>query len=312
MVGDDSLLATNPIHAEHVFRSWTAGLGRHLIDVMDAALIKSQLIEDPIKPTDTLSKIPIIRAFDVRDVPGYSASSLVKFFEEYDKVSKIVNGMEKAKKDGNVEEYFKLQKQFGDFTYYSDVSDDPINVGDQFFKIVSPYQLHTDCVTHIPGYKPYKDIIIPIAVSDDVELFYYVCEQRYKSRGTQFQRGRQNKYFPSYSNVLREKPYEEYGVENVKYGAISQEWFQKHVSENVSRSAYEGISIENTFAWSPGNAIVQDSCAIHGSSNYNIDKIKWKIGLTFHLLKADPNYGKPIDGHFYTKFSRYTKPLIEA
>ena len=113
MVGDDSLLATNPIHAEHVFRSWTAGLGRHLIDVMDAALIKSQLIEDPIKPTDTLSKIPIIRAFDVRDVPGYSASSLVKFFEEYDKVSKIVNGMEKAKKDGNVEEYFKLQKQFG-------------------------------------------------------------------------------------------------------------------------------------------------------------------------------------------------------
>ena len=76
------------------------------------ALIKGEFIEDPIKPTDTLTKIPIIRAFDVRDV-GYSSTSLVKFFEEYEKVSKIVNGMEKARKDGKTEEYFKLQKQFG-------------------------------------------------------------------------------------------------------------------------------------------------------------------------------------------------------
>ena len=113
MVGDDSLLATNPIHAEHVFRSWTGGLGRHLIDVLDAALIKGEFIEDPIKPTDTLTKIPIIRAFDVRDVPGYSAKSLVQFYEEYEDVSKIVNGMEKARKDGNTDEYYKLQKQFG-------------------------------------------------------------------------------------------------------------------------------------------------------------------------------------------------------
>ena len=38
MVGDDSLLATNPIHAEHVFRSWTGGLGRHLIDVIRCSI----------------------------------------------------------------------------------------------------------------------------------------------------------------------------------------------------------------------------------------------------------------------------------
>jgi hypothetical protein len=113
MVGDDSLLATNPIHAEHVFKSWTGGLGRHLIDVLDAALIKGEFIDDPIKPTDTLSKIPIIRAFDVRDVPGYSARSLVRFFDEYEKVSKIVNGMEMAKKTGNNEEYLKLRNELG-------------------------------------------------------------------------------------------------------------------------------------------------------------------------------------------------------
>jgi hypothetical protein len=110
LVGDDSFLATNPIHAENVFRSWTGGLGRYVIDTLDFALIKGKIIDDPIKPTDTLSKIPVIRAFDVRDVPGYSAQSIVKFFEEYGKVEKILNGMDFAKKAGDFEEYQKLKQ----------------------------------------------------------------------------------------------------------------------------------------------------------------------------------------------------------
>ena len=35
LVGDDSFFATNPIHAENVFRSWTGGLGRYIIDTLD-------------------------------------------------------------------------------------------------------------------------------------------------------------------------------------------------------------------------------------------------------------------------------------
>jgi hypothetical protein len=110
LVGDDSFLATNPIHAENVFRSWTGGLGRYIIDTLDYAIIKGKIIDDPIKPTDTLSKIPVVRAFDVRDVPGYSAQSIVKFFEEYGKVDKILNGMDFAKKAGDFEEYQKLKE----------------------------------------------------------------------------------------------------------------------------------------------------------------------------------------------------------
>jgi hypothetical protein len=110
LVGDDSFFATNPIHAENVFRSWTGGLGRYVIDTLDFALIKGKIIDDPIKPTDTLSKIPVVRAFDVRDVPGYSAQSIVKFFEEYSKVEKILNGMDFAKKAGDFEEYQKLKQ----------------------------------------------------------------------------------------------------------------------------------------------------------------------------------------------------------
>ena len=110
LVGDDSFFATNPIHAENVFRSWTGGIGRYVIDTLDYAIIKAKIIDDPIKPTDTLSKIPVIRAFDIRDVPGYSAQSIVKFFEEYEKVEKIVNGMDFAKQSGDFKEYKKLKE----------------------------------------------------------------------------------------------------------------------------------------------------------------------------------------------------------
>jgi len=110
LVGDDSFFATNPIHAENVFRSWTGGIGRYIIDTLDYALIKGKIIDDPIKPTDTLSKIPVIRAFDIRDVPGYSAQSIVKFFEEYEKIETIINGMDFAKKAGDFEEYQKLKE----------------------------------------------------------------------------------------------------------------------------------------------------------------------------------------------------------
>ena len=111
LVGDDSFFATNPIHAENVFRSWTGGIGRYIIDTTDYALIKAKIIDDPIKPTDSLSKIPVIRAFDVRDVPGYSSQSIVKFFEEYEKVETIINGMNFAKNKGDFEEYNELKKQ---------------------------------------------------------------------------------------------------------------------------------------------------------------------------------------------------------
>ena len=110
IVGDDSFLATKPIHAENVFRSWTGGLGRYALDILDYALIKSKIIDDPIKPTDTLSKIPVVRAFDVRDVPGYSSTSLTRFFEELEPVEKAFNDIDLLKKTGQMEELEKVLK----------------------------------------------------------------------------------------------------------------------------------------------------------------------------------------------------------
>ena len=111
LVGDESFLAMNPIHAENVFRSWTGGIGRYVIDILDYGLIKAKIIDDPIKPTDSLSKIPVIRAFDVRDVPGYSAKSLTTFFEKLEPIQKAFNDLEFAQKIGDFEEVERLQKE---------------------------------------------------------------------------------------------------------------------------------------------------------------------------------------------------------
>ena len=111
LVGDESFLAMNPIHAENVFRSWTGGIGRYIIDILDYGLIKGKIIDDPIKPTDTLSKIPVIRAFDIRDVPGYSAKSLTTFFEKLEPIQKAFNDLEYAQKIGDFKEVERLQKE---------------------------------------------------------------------------------------------------------------------------------------------------------------------------------------------------------
>jgi hypothetical protein len=111
LVGDESFLAMNPIHAENVFRSWTGGIGRYIIDILDYGLIKGKIIDDPIKPTDTLSKIPVIRAFDVRNVPGYSSKSLTTFFEKLEPIQKAFNDLEYAQKIGDFEEVERLQKE---------------------------------------------------------------------------------------------------------------------------------------------------------------------------------------------------------
>jgi len=110
IVGDDSFLAMKPIHAENVFRSWTGGLGRYALDILDYALIKAKIIDDPIKPTDTLSKIPVVRAFDVRDVPGYSSTALTRFFEELEPIEKAFNDIDLLKKTGQIEELEKVLK----------------------------------------------------------------------------------------------------------------------------------------------------------------------------------------------------------
>ena len=82
-------------------------MGRTFTTVLDKALIASGVVDDPIKPEETLSDIPIIRAFVVRN-PSAGSEYITTFYDKYDKVSKVFNTIDRLQKAGNFEEANKL------------------------------------------------------------------------------------------------------------------------------------------------------------------------------------------------------------
>jgi len=207
----------------------------------------------------------------------------------------------------------KVIGHFGDdVIFYSDVGQsDPISVGDQFFKSIKPYGLHTDAVTHLNGYRPYKDIIIPVEL-DRIPLSEYVTfNQRYRGRATHFMRGRQIGSFANYANVIRHQSYEEYGVENLEHNNRDQQTLKDIMPTHIPMSIYEGLSIEKILPWKPRCAIVHDASVLHAPADYRKHGCAYKVGLTLHLMKRDLDYNNRMEG-YYTPFSRYTKPLIQA
>ena len=207
----------------------------------------------------------------------------------------------------------KIYEHFGDdVIFYSDVGQsDPMSVGDQFFKSIKPYGLHTDAITHITGYRPYKDIIIPVELDSIPVSEYVTFNQRYRGRATHFMRGRDIGSFANYANVVRHQTYAEYGVENLEHNARDQQILKDIMPAHIPMSIYEGLSIEKILPWRPKCAIIHDASVLHAPADYRKHGCEYKIGLTLHLMKRDANYNNRLEG-YYTPFSRYTKPLIKA
>lgn len=207
----------------------------------------------------------------------------------------------------------KIYEHFGDdVIFYSDVAkDDPISVGDQFFKSVKPYGLHTDAVTHINGYRPYKDIIIPIDLHKVEETHYVTFNQRYRGRATHFMKGRDIGSFANYANVIRHQSYKDYGVEGIEHNEKDMHILEKIMPKHIPMSIYEGLSIEKILKWRPKDALIHDSSVLHAPTDFREQGAEYKTGLTLHLMKADSTYNNRLEG-YYTPFSRYTKPLIKA
>jgi len=105
MIGDHN--APSPIVIDNYIRGWTGGLGNYFMMALDKALIETGIIDDPIKPTDSLTKIPGLRAFNLRD-PSMQSEFITDFYEEYNKYKKYKPTIEKLKKDGDFKEAAKL------------------------------------------------------------------------------------------------------------------------------------------------------------------------------------------------------------
>ena len=99
----------NPIIIDNFIRQWTGTIGRYLVQLSDKALIESGMIKDPILPTQPLSKMPVIRAFTAQ-YPDANSQYITDFYEEYNKISKIVNEIDALEKEGKILESEELRK----------------------------------------------------------------------------------------------------------------------------------------------------------------------------------------------------------
>lgn len=95
----------SPAKAEHIIRGWTGGVGNFILQSTDAALRKARILPDPVKPADTLSDIPFVKAFTVRH-PSGGSESIQQFYERYNRSMRRYNSF---KLEGRRQNYQKQQ-----------------------------------------------------------------------------------------------------------------------------------------------------------------------------------------------------------
>ena len=105
IVGVDNYFA-NPIYLENIYDSYTGGIGRIVKESINELAIVGGVIEDPIKPTDPLTKIPGIRVFQAKDVYGYS-KSISEFYKKTEYHKKLFSTVDYLLKTNNTEGYLK-------------------------------------------------------------------------------------------------------------------------------------------------------------------------------------------------------------
>jgi hypothetical protein len=105
IVGVDNYFA-NPIYLENIYDSYFGDIGRIAKESINTIAITGGIIEDPIKPTDPLTKIPGIRAFQAKDVYGYS-KSINEFYKKTDDQKKLLSTVDYLLKTNNTKGYLK-------------------------------------------------------------------------------------------------------------------------------------------------------------------------------------------------------------
>ena len=106
IVGADNYFA-NPIYLENIYDSYTGGVGRMAKDAINTIAIKGGIIDDPIRPSDPLTKIPGIRVFQAKDVYGYS-KSIQQYYNKTKDYKTIMNTVDYLLKIGDTKRYLEL------------------------------------------------------------------------------------------------------------------------------------------------------------------------------------------------------------
>lgn len=109
IVGADNYFA-NPIYLENIYDSYFGSIGRMVKNAINTIAIEGGVIEDPILPTDPLTKIPGIRVFQAKDVYGYS-KSIQEFYKKTEPHKKLFTTVDYLYRTNDMESYIKEKKK---------------------------------------------------------------------------------------------------------------------------------------------------------------------------------------------------------
>lgn len=100
----------SPIVIENYVSGWSAGMGQLALKASDTALIKSGLIEDPVKPEMGLSDLPFAQSFFTR-YPAASSNSVDIFYNRLNKMEQAKGSLDKALQGLDLGRYEELMNK---------------------------------------------------------------------------------------------------------------------------------------------------------------------------------------------------------
>jgi len=108
-IGGVARALTTPILVENYVRSWTGGLGQYTLQLADKALREAGALPDPVKPLNTLSDLPVIKAFVIR-YPSASAQSIQDFYDAYFADKRLYDTKMEQANQGDADAFKRVQQ----------------------------------------------------------------------------------------------------------------------------------------------------------------------------------------------------------
>jgi broad specificity phosphatase PhoE len=90
----------SPQVIDNYIRSWTGTLGNYTLQIADAALRKTGVLPDPIRPAKSLEDLPVLRGFMVR-FPSGQAQSIQDFYDSYQASKRVTDTIQTLARQGD-------------------------------------------------------------------------------------------------------------------------------------------------------------------------------------------------------------------
>ncbi len=118
-------LNMSPIKIDNTLSGYTAGLGNYAIDILDGIMKKTGISPDIPLPTPTLSDIPVIKAFVVRNPYGSSGESVNNFYNKLEEYESGEQYLKKMLENNNQSEFEKYKAEHPELLFFYEFPTDP-------------------------------------------------------------------------------------------------------------------------------------------------------------------------------------------